>query len=64
VTDLFKVNRGMRIVSLAADIAVDAGKPALLQIFRRTVRRLAPQGRREGQSFFVNGESLESIVYI
>jgi hypothetical protein len=47
VPDLIKVNRGMRIVAFAADIGVDAGKPALLQIFRRTVRILVPQGRRE-----------------
>jgi hypothetical protein len=52
----------MQILSLAADVAVDAGKPALLQIFRRTVSSLVPQGRREGQSFLVNSEGLKSIV--
>jgi hypothetical protein len=49
---------------LAADVAVDAGKPALLQIFGRTFSGLVPEGRREGYSFFVDGEGLEGIVQI
>ena len=64
VTNLSKVTRGRRIRCLAADIAVDAWKPALLQIFDRTVSGLVPEGRREGYSFFVDGEGLEGIVQI
>jgi hypothetical protein len=49
---------------LAADVTVDARKPALLQIFGRTVSSLVPEGRREGYSFFVDGEGLEGIVQV
>ena len=49
---------------MAADVPVDAGKPALLQIFGRSVSGLVPEGRREGYSFFVDGEGLEGIVQI
>lgn len=58
------VTKGTRILCLAADVAVDAGKPALLQIFGGSVSGLVPEGRREGYSFFVDGEGLEGIVQI
>lgn len=62
VADLFIVTQGTRILCLAADIAVHAGKPALLQIFGGTISGLVPEGRRESYSFFVDGERLEGIV--
>lgn len=64
VTDLFVFSRGIRALYLAADVAVDAGKPALLQVFGRTISSRVPECRREGYSFFVDGEGLESIVQI
>jgi hypothetical protein len=64
VADLFKVAGGTRILGLAADVAVHAGKPALLQIFSRTVGSLVPESRKESYSLFVDGERLEGIVYI
>ncbi|RFU78107.1 nuclear qri2 nse4 [Trichoderma arundinaceum] len=43
MTDIHEVNGGVRMVSLATDVAVDAGKPALLQVSGRTIIALMPE---------------------
>jgi hypothetical protein len=58
------VTSGTWIFCLATDVAVDAGKPTLLQILGRSTRGLVPEGRRESESTLVNGKGLEGIVQI
>lgn len=64
VADLFKVTIGTRDFRLAADVTMNAGKPALLQIFSRTIECLVPERWREIGSFFVNSKCLEGVVDI
>jgi hypothetical protein len=62
ISDLFVITESSQFLSLATNIAVNARKPALLQLFSRTIRGLMPQGRWKCYSFLVNGQGLESIV--
>jgi hypothetical protein len=58
------ISRARRIICLATNIAVDAGKPTLLYVLRWSPCGLVPQGGGESYSSLVNSETLESIVHI
>ena len=49
---------------MATDVTVNARKPALLQIFGRTISGPVPEGRREGYPFFIDGEGLKGIIQL
>lgn len=62
--NLFMIAKFTGLLCLAANVAVDAGEPALLETFGRAIFGLVPERRWEGYPLFIDGEGLECVFQI
>lgn len=59
--NLLVIAKFTRLFCLAANVAVDAGEPALLETFGGPIFGIVPERRWEGYPLFVDGEGLECV---